>query len=628
MSFATEIVKAISDKVVLFEIDIGKNIGFWISYAAGVHMCNFFDVYGKLTSFTSVPDLPDIAIVGSVIADGVQLQQVSTPALCISTNLSFYWESATRTLYIHCDRGDDPDLFNIRVGQVYGFRKGGETSVYGGVIFSDRLIDVPDISLNKDAQFWGAIAFDSNTIRVVNSDAEYDLLTRNNYVFGAKARLLAGFDGWPIEDFQQIYEGFINKITTSETEIAVEVKDQRIAFSKNIPENVFSTAIYPNLKDNDIGKPLPRIFGTCRNVPVTIYDEGRSDTVTGHFHGKLCDTAYTSAMAQISAIYINGVDWTSLSTGTNLNTKSITLTTWVNATSRGYKKGDEVTADVKGELDENGDSIVNGGQVIRRLLKDYYDYSFIGDYYNIGKWEENRARDICLYLNERKQVIDVINDICADGIQGDFYITQGGKLALKIFNENYPSVQTIRRNELLNTASIEDNPDKILTSIAIGYSRDWKNNEDIIYIDDTDEDDLFNTFSIYRQKEFNTLCSNVTDAQDYATTLKTYCQDVETIFTIVIPGWISIQREIGDIVIVYLDRPLQTMYGRVKAEVIGVSKNLNEHIVSLTCRMIQRMDFIPYTQAWYYTDETAESQGATNNYYGAFKYYGVTINEG
>ena len=110
MSFATEIQQPISSKVILFEIDIGKSNDFWVSYAGGVYFCNFYDTYSKLTSFTTITDLPDIAIVGSVITDGIQLQKVSTPQACIDTDMSFYWESATRGWYIHCPRGDDPDV--------------------------------------------------------------------------------------------------------------------------------------------------------------------------------------------------------------------------------------------------------------------------------------------------------------------------------------------------------------------------------------------------------------------------------------------------------------------------------------------------------------------------------------
>lgn len=626
MVFNTEIQKPISNKVVLFEIDIGRGMDFWVSYAAGVYFCNFYDTYSKLISFPTVPDLPAITIVGSVIADGIQLQKVSSPQACIDLDSSFYWESATRALYIHCPRGDDPDLFTVRVGQVYGFRKGGETSYYGGVNFDDRLVDVPNISLNKDAQFWGVIAFDSNNVSIVNSDAEYDNLTRDNYVFGAKARLLAGFDGWDITDFEQIYEGFINKITTNEESVNFEIKDERSRLSRDIPSNVFSTAVYPTLKTNDIGKPIPRIFGTCRNVPVYIVDEGRGTAVTGHYHGKLCDTEYTTAMNQISAIYINGVEWTSLSTGTNLNTKTITLTTWVNATSRGYKKGDKVTADVTGEEDENGAVITNGGKIIRRLFKDYYGFEFTGDIYNLARWEEAQARDICLYINERKPIIDVIGDICNEGIQADFFMNAEGKYALRVYNENNAVVQTITRAEMLKTPVIEDNPEKILTSIAVGYNKDWSNKEYQVSIDDDDEETIFDQFGVYRQKEFDTLCVDITNAQDFVDTLKIFSSDLETLIKIEVPGWICITREIGDLIYIYPDRPCREIYGKTKCEIIGIEKNLNDHIISLTCRMIERVDMIPYTQAWYYTDDMAESQGAANNYYGN-KYYGKTINE-
>ena len=73
------------------------------------------------------------------------------------------------------------------------------------------------------------------------------------------------------------------------------------------------------------------------------------------------------------------------------------------------------------------------------------------------------------------------------------------------------------------------------------------------------------------------------------------------------------------------------MYNRVKAEIIGFEKDLNNHIVTLTTRMISRLDDIPYTQSSFYVDNYANAADKvyyTDNDVGTdVRYYGMTINE-
>ena len=113
-------------------------------------------------------------------------------------------------------------MYRIRIGQVYGFRHGGATNSYGGVIFENRLKDLPSLEQNKDPQFYGTLALDSKTFKIANGDRQYDTLTRDQNVFGNKGRVLVGFDGWDITNFQQRFEGMIGNIRTDEEYVEVE----------------------------------------------------------------------------------------------------------------------------------------------------------------------------------------------------------------------------------------------------------------------------------------------------------------------------------------------------------------------------------------------------------------------
>ena len=127
------------------------------------------------------------------------------------------------------------------------------------------------------------------------------------------------------------------------------------------------------------------------------------------------------------------------------------------------------------------------------------------------------------------------------------------------------------------------------------------------------------------------MVSSLSGAQDYSSKVFEKSSDVETIITVKVPGWLCIQREIGEFIVFYCDRPTQAMYNRVKAEIIGFEKDLNNHIVTLTTRMISRLDDIPYTQSSFYVDNYANAADKayyTDNDAGTdVRYYGVTVNE-
>ena len=651
MSFATEITKQINSKVILGQLDIGKQNTAWVPFCGAVWNANLLNIYPQCDIFNDCNPTPVMTLLGSIVCNGLQMSKVSSPQACLNKDSSFYYERATQMIYLHCPNADDPDLFKIRLGQIYGFRKGGVCASYNGIDFQNRLIDVPAISLNKDPGFYGVVSFDSMSLKIANADGKYDHLTRNENVFGNKGRIIIGFDGWNILDFQQIFEGMIGKITTDEEYLIVELKDMRSSLSKSIPSNILTTEDYPALDPGDVGKPLPRVFGTCRNVPCYVIDQKQDTSCsTRYYHAKIGDTEYTTAINAINIIYVN--DKVVTSTGKNLNTRLFTLK-YTTDTATIYNPGDEVTADVIGEVNSQSNIIQNSALIIKKLLFDYYDIPYTSDFYNTAYWDELTAKNIGIWLGEQKPLIDVIGEICNEGTLADFFVDGNGKYCLRIWDTNRAVIQTIKRNQILKTPVITDDPAKTITSTLIGYNRDWANDEYRLFVDTSQEQDIFDKYPIYNQKRFDTLMPNISGAQTYSDDVFVKSDDVETIIEVQCPGWGCIERIIGDIVIVYCNRRSTEWYRRCKCEVIGIAKDFNQHIVSLTLRLISRLDDIPYTQSSFYTNNSAngtfhivptiggwgwefirinevsgEKSYYCNNYNGADKkYWAMTVNE-
>ncbi len=136
MSFQDEITKPNIDLVVLAELDIGQEQEFFVNYTAGVWYVNF-DVAYPLIDSTLLNGVTsqDITNVGSVISDGVRLASVSSIAICFTTDSSFYYTNADNELYVHLPSGFSPEDHEVVIGVSWGFRKGGQTSIYNDVLY-------------------------------------------------------------------------------------------------------------------------------------------------------------------------------------------------------------------------------------------------------------------------------------------------------------------------------------------------------------------------------------------------------------------------------------------------------------------------------------------------------------
>jgi len=125
-----------------------------------------------------------------------------------------------------------------------------------------------------------------------------------------------------------------------------------------------------------------------------------------------------------------------------------------------------------------------------------------------------------------------------------------------------------------------------LTSAKIGYAKNHKNNEHRYFHDKTNESANFKIYDTYLEKIFDTILIDVTDATSFSTNIFAISGQVKRIFDIE-TAYQMVKREIGDFIHVYVDRPAATMLGRVKAEVIGISKDLNNSKIQITCRFIE-----------------------------------------
>lgn len=151
--------------------------------------------------------------------------------------------------------------------------EGNEFEIAGKILSLSRLESV--IKLDNQGQSQGL------SIILSDSDGSLKTIFDNTDIHGKRCILYQWFEGLPLSERFQIYEGeIVSPIEWSEGdrtlsfEVISKLADVEIGFS---PEEGY----FPYLPDEIRGEAWPLVFGTCQNVPCTLLSEIPSTQVTG-----------------------------------------------------------------------------------------------------------------------------------------------------------------------------------------------------------------------------------------------------------------------------------------------------------------------------------------------------------
>jgi len=382
--------------------------------------------------------------------------------------------------------------------------------------------------------------------------------------------------------------------TVGENNLQIKIQDSRKKLLRSIPTNTFEQTTYPYLNDDNIGKPIPLAYGEIRNASVICTNEDEPPAVTYSF--KLADVSdHTNGIKSIDTVYVENV--TVIPNATDLTNATFTIT----SASGDYTAGDNVTCDFSGYVDDGDNLIENAHDIIADIMDIYADQPFISDIFNTSHWDRNKSPDIILYLDAKKKIIDVIGDITSNAILGTFNVEDDGRYALRIFDKNAASLNTLLRTDLESTPAVNYNNTKVISSTVIGYNKDFDEGEYRLLEDKSQESDIFTKFRIYNEEEFDTFLKNSTAAQTFSDTILEYSGDVEATFTLS-TGYEFINRELGDIITVQLRRANASFIGNVKCEIIGKTYDLSRHMLEYKCRIFEYVQDTYFNHAAMYND--------------------------
>jgi len=232
-------------------------------------------------------------------------------------------------------------------------------------------------------------------------------------------------------------------------------------------------------------------------------------------------------------------------------------------------------------------SALNALEAIEEILLDNYNIPYNGLYFNQALWEaaKSRAYNVTIDMQDEEPAIDVIQGIC-ESTFGVFVTDPDGKYSFRITRPGDPAEYIIPANDIINYPRATYDPSEVITSVRVGYDRNWLLDGPSAYTYYTDtsrEAEIFARYKTFNQRTFDTLLPTLSDAQAFASTVLDYAEEIRPTIDIEVPIKYYMV-DVGDFVQVEINRARTTWFGERKCEVIRKVYNLDKNTISLTVK--------------------------------------------
>jgi hypothetical protein len=231
----------------------------------------------------------------------------------------------------------------------------------------------------------------------------------------------------------------------------------------------------------------------------------------------------------------------------------------------------------------------NALDAIVEILTQSYNIQYNSTYYDTTAWAIARALVPVITINMKEEgpTINVIEEICGT-IFGLFKIDPDNRFSFKIVDTSTTALTTIVSTDILNHHTISYDPSEVISSVKVGYNKNW--DSDYVspytwYTDITRENAIWLKYKTYNQATFYTLLTNLIDATAFGTKILDYAQDVHGMGEIMVPMKYYIYN-VGDIVNAEIVREKITMLGTKKVEIISKTYSLAESMIIFGYRIV------------------------------------------
>lgn len=254
-------------RVFLAEITAGQHLVFWTLNSGSTW-------YASTT----------LNVVG-VEENGVALTARASIALVDANPGSYFHDSVTDRVYVHCTAGASPYDKTLQAQVKFYFAN--HPKIFNDIYYEPRLLSVPALSLRVERKFTGVGQIAGGSLTLDNHDGFFDDLVDLQWDAGLAAVYFGadrpGLSTMAFGDYGLIGSWRMSNWNKTNEKFTLTLLERKSSILKKIPTTVYSRADYPNLRESDKGKYVPLAYGTVKDVtPVCINVSTRRFKVAGH----------------------------------------------------------------------------------------------------------------------------------------------------------------------------------------------------------------------------------------------------------------------------------------------------------------------------------------------------------
>ena len=455
-------------------------------------------------------------IITSMESDGTVLSLQSSIATVHANANSFWHDTANEILYVNV--GGQPiatvtvllGFFTLYFG-THGIELDPGT---GDVLYKPYIDTVPNITFATDNILSGYSQIAAGDLVLNNSDGFWNLIIEK-YVWENNAIVLKlGGEDLPYSEYTAQFTGTVFNKGWDEEKVVFDIRDGQMSLLRTIPEELYTTATYPNMDANKVGRSIPIGYG---NFPLerdavicTMIDD--SDSGNDKYKFKFGQ----QTMTQIYNVYVSQ---DSGATFTQFTAQSPSTDT----PDADNKWGGNVLADAEFIINESAGfdpnktvikvafqaPLSSGSDITKDLLQTWNgapDAKLdLTSFANSASNSENLLR---IYIDKVTRTDQIIDKICRSDL-AFFFVNSEGEFDYHVFvPEVDPSAIIIDRSDLLKF-DVEFDSNEFFTIIKVGHTQS-PTNDNYLYVNNQDTA-AQNKYKNTRQKLINTYLDNSSD---------------------------------------------------------------------------------------------------------------------
>ena len=445
--------------------------------------------------------------VQSVYVDGSAYTEADNLTDLLATATQWFYDGSK--LYVHVTGDAGTTLNTNTVVANYKVYYSNDAKTFNDVFYNPALQSVPNIRQTKQDLFWGVSIISSGKITLAN-DGAFDTIYNSWAWENKRLNILFGGEDLPYTEYVSVFDGIITSKDFNMQTFSLAFQDKKEQLTSSIEYDTFSTGDFSDLNAEDVGKPVPHVWGVVKKMPAICINRDESPAPV-NYEFKIADTT-NHDIGNVTAAYVNDISKSVVSVDTGEGTFTIAATD--------YTAGDPVTADVTG-FQSGGENIENPIDILEELLElaGYTDSDW--DTTARATAKDKASQFPCgLVMNEYTGIIDSIGDLMKSCF-GTFYINNDGEFTVKVFTPiAEPDLDTVDDLDIVNGSfSAKAMTSKIRKVFRCGYARNWAADSSYAY-KQTTATDTERIYDITKSRTVPTLLSNDNGAQIWLDRMK------------------------------------------------------------------------------------------------------------